>query len=146
MRFLLKLVFFILFCTSANSKDLTGITLDCFISINTVKVKQLVAINFINSEDIKFLLLETSWWDGPEVISKKISGVYKYSVGEESILIRNQYETGFPYDSSLNRKTLILGGSMVKPKCKILDTNKEDPFKKIENYTVPKKIESKNIL
>ena len=71
----------------------------------------------------------------------------KYDVDENYIRYEWIEENGMSNYEMINRKTLdlIISYNLIKTKCKIVDINKNDPFKKIENYKIPIKKEPKKI-
>ena len=108
------------------------------------------AINFIDSNLVKhsYLFIDRSNGPNDEFVEKK-NDTYKYEVDEHQIIIRSINEqNGISFFQLIYRKTLDTegGGFFINAKCKIVDINKNDPFKKIENYKIPIKKEPKNIL
>ncbi len=151
IKIYIKTIFFIFLCTSVNSKDLTGVTLDCYGEYKENQMKQYLfyAINFIDSNFVTRSNLYIDRSDPNNEIVEKKSGTYKYDVDENYIRYEWIEENGMSNYEMINRKTLglIISGSLIKTKCKIVDINKNDPFKKIENYKIPiKKEPKKNIL
>ena len=107
------------------------------------------AINFIDSNFVTRSNLYIDRSDPNNEIVEKKSGTYKYDVDENYIRYEWIEENGMSNYEMINRKTLdlIISYSLIKTKCKIVDINKNDPFKKIENYKIPiKKEPKKNIL
>ena len=150
IKIYIKTIFFIFLCTSVNSKDLTGVTLDCYGENKKMKQYLFYAINFIDSNLVKHSYLFIDRWNGPndEFVEKK-NDTYKYEVDEDHIIIRSINEqNGISFFQLIYRKTLDTegGGFLIDAKCKIVDINENDPFKKIENYKIPIKKEPKNIL
>ena len=152
IKIYIKTIFFIFLCTSVNSKDLTGVTLDCYGENKKIKLYVFYAINFVNSNLVKhsYLFIDRSNGPNDEFVEKK-NDTYKYEVDEHQIIIRSINEqNGISFFQLIYRKTLDTEGGasvMIDAKCKIVDINKNDPFKKIENYKIPiKKEPKKNIL
>ena len=150
IKIYIKTIFLIFLCTSVNSKDLTGTTLDCYGENKTMKLNSFYAINFENSNLLKYSALHIDRWNGPDdEIVKKINDTYKYEVNEDHIVILMMNEQkGIPFNGTIDRKTIIIkpGSGGLKAKCKIVDINKNNPFKKIENYKITVKKDPKNIL
>ena len=150
IKIYIKIIFFIFLCTSVNSKDLTGVTLDCYGEFKKMKQYLFYAINFEDSNFVKRSYLFIDRWDPNNEIAEKNSGTYKYRVEENYILYEWIEQNGMSNHEIIDRKTLDLESRDFFPiniKCKIVDINKNDPFKKIENYKIPiKKEPKKNIL
>ena len=142
-------IFLIFLCTSVNSKDLTGVTLDCYGEFKKMKQNLFYAINFVDSNFVKRSYLFIDRWDSNNEIVEKKSDTYKYRVEENYITYEWIEQNGMSNFEIIDRKTLDLESRDFFPiniKCKIVDINKNDPFKKIENYKIPTKKEPKNIL
>ena len=149
VKIYIKTIFFIFLCTSVNSKDLTGNTLGCYHEQKAMKWIHFFAINFINSNQVKYSSIFIDQYIPDDKIVKKINDKYKYKVNEDNIVILNKNEQKrIPFNYYIDRKTLMLNFDplMKGAKCEIVDINKKNPFKLIEDYPIPVKKDPKNIL
>ena len=74
IKIYLKTIFFIFLCTSVNSKDLTGVTLDCYGEFKKLKQYLFYAINFVDSNFVKRSYLFIDRYDPNNEIAEKKSG------------------------------------------------------------------------
>jgi hypothetical protein len=147
IKIYIKTIFLIFLCTSVNSKDLTGNTLGCVHEQKAMKWFHFFAINFINSNELKYSSIFIDQYDPNDEIVKKTNDIYKYKVNEDNIVILNKNERkGIPYDHLINRKTLMLKFDplMKGAKCNLKHYKKVKSF--IEDYQIPVKKDPKNIL
>ena len=146
IKIYIKTIFLIFLCTSVNSKDLTGNTLGCVHENKTMKWYYFFAINFINSNELKYSSIFIDQFYPNDEIVKKTNDIYKYEVNEDNIVILNRKEGIIPYDHLINRKTLMLNFDplMKGAKCNLKHYEKVKSF--IEDYQIPVKKDPKNIL